>query len=94
MALQRCRNFLRIRTGRGRQGRRRGRLGAQSTKNPTAEAEGEVEELAEVGSRLEEPQAQADTSSSRARGLDLQNQRLRTCANRLTTFAFGDSLNG
>lgn len=92
MALQRCRNFLRIRTGWGRQGRRRGRLGAQSTKNPTAE--GEVEELAEVGSRLEEPQAQADTSSSRARGLDLQNQRLKTCANMLTTFAFGDSLNG
>jgi hypothetical protein len=65
---------------RARQGRSRGRPGAQSTKNPTVEAEGEVEELAEVGSRLEEAQAQADASSSRARSLDLQTQRLRTCA--------------
>jgi hypothetical protein len=48
-----------------------------------------VEELAEVGSRLEEAQAQVDASR-----LDLQNQRLRTCANRLTTFAFGVSPNG
>ena len=53
-----------------------------------------MEELAEVGSRLEEAQAQVDASSSRAQRLDLQNQRLRTCANRLTTFAFGVSPNG
>jgi hypothetical protein len=53
-----------------------------------------VEELAEVGSRLEEAQAQVDASSSRAQRLDLQNQRLRTCANRLTTLAFGVSPNG
>ena len=53
-----------------------------------------MEELAEVGSRLEEVQAQVDASSSRAQRLDLQNQRLRTCANRLTTFAFGVSQNG
>jgi hypothetical protein len=47
-----------------------------------------------VGSRLEEAQAQADASSSRAQRLELQNQRLRTCANRLTNFAFGVSPNG
>ncbi len=53
-----------------------------------------MEGLAEVVSQLEEAQAQADASSSRAQRFDLQHQRLRTCANRLTTFAFGVSPNG